>query len=155
MFVKNKPDEHVVFYLRVASYISMVNKSTYIYIYMVTAPSRAYLFYFCKSPGILFFLMFLVFLVFSRFFGFLLLQESWNIFFVFCCFLKVFQFLFVFFLIFCARNLGQSLVPSEGLEMNSFWYDIVKPQVLMNLAIVQSQSFPRLPGDFHQRAAPY
>ena len=43
-----------------------------------------------------------------------------------CFFLKFFG----------ARNSSQSLVPSEGLEMNSFWYDIVKLQVLMNLAIV-------------------
>ena len=39
-------------------------------------------FYFCKSPGILFFLFFFVFFGFLEvflIFGFLLLQESWNI----------------------------------------------------------------------------
>ena len=50
-----------------------------------------------KSPGTLVFLVFLFFLVFSRFFAFLLLQESWNIvffdFFVFWVFSRFFGFL--------------------------------------------------------------
>ena len=36
-------------------------------------------FYFCKSPGILFFLVFFGFLEVFLIFGFLLLQESWHI----------------------------------------------------------------------------
>ena len=93
------------------------------------------IFYFCKSPGILFFLIFLVFFGFLEVFWIFVFARvlEYVFFLVFSRFFKLF---FAFFKLFCARNLGQGLVPSEGLEMNSFWYDIVKPQALMNLAIV-------------------
>ena len=92
----------------------------------------------------LFFFVFLGFLEIFWIFAFLLLQESWNIVFFDFFVVRVLEYILFFVVfsrffscyLFFARNLGQNLVPSEGLEMNSFWYDIVKPQVLLNLAIV-------------------
>ena len=107
------------------------------------SPGTLVFLFFWFSPGFLDFCIF----TFARvleycFFGFL--EVFWIFAFArvleycfFCLvFSRFFKLFFVFFKLFCARNFGQGLVPSEGLEMNSFWYDIVKPQVLMNLAIV-------------------
>ena len=95
------------------------------------------IFTFARVLEYCFFFNFFVFFGFLEvfwIFAFARVLEYFFLFFV--VFSRFFSFYLFFFKIFCARNLGQSLVPSEGLEMNSFWYDIVKPQVLMNLAIV-------------------
>ena len=75
-------------------------------------------FYFCKSPGILFFFDFFVFFWFSRGFLDFCFCKSPGIlcFFCFLVFSRFLKLFFAFFKLFGARNLGQGLVPSEALK---------------------------------------
>ena len=68
--------------------------------------------------------------------------------FVFFCFFLFFLvsfWFFVFFLAFFYEKFGQSLVPSEGLEMNSFWYDIVKTTGANEPDNYLESKFPKTP----------